>query len=87
MVENKRFTTNKYYIYDHFKNEERWLVNGVEADDIVKIMNNLDCKARERSKALSKLQKENNKLVNENEQLRQEVETLQELAHFLGDVE
>lgn len=50
------------YIYDHFKGEERWLVNEVEAQEIVDVMNNLDCKARERSKALSKLQKENNEI-------------------------
>lgn len=57
----KRFTTNKYYIYDHFK-EDKWLVNEVEAEEIVTVMNNLDTKARERSKALSKLQKENEQL-------------------------
>ena len=57
----KRFTTNGYYIYDHFK-EDKWLVNEVEAEEIVEIMNNLDMKARERSKALSKLQKENEQL-------------------------
>lgn len=58
----KRFSTNGHYIYDHFKGEERWLVNEVEAQEIVDVMNNLDCKARERSKALSKLQKENNEI-------------------------
>ena len=57
----KRFTTNGYYIYDHFKGNE-WLVNEVEAEEIVEIMNNLDMKTRERSKALSKLQKENEQL-------------------------
>ncbi len=57
----KRFTTNGYYIYDHFK-ENEWLVNEVEAKDIVTIMNNLDTKARERSKALSKLEKEKEQL-------------------------
>lgn len=65
MNESKRFTTNGYYIYDHFK-EDRWLVNEVEAQEIVEVMNNLDTKARERSKALSKLQKENNELKKEN---------------------
>ena len=64
----KRFTTNGYYIYDHFKGNE-WLVNEVEAEEIVEIMNNLDMKTRERSKALSKLQKEN-------EQLKQREQTL-----------
>ncbi len=58
----KRFSTNGHYIYDHFKGEERWLVNEVEAQEIVDVMNNLDTKARERSKALSKLQKENNEI-------------------------
>ena len=57
----KRFSTNGCYIYDHFKDEERWLINA-EAQDIVNMMNNLDIKARERSKALSKLQKENNEI-------------------------
>ena len=57
----KRFTTNTYYIYDHFT-ENKWLCNEVEAEEIVKKMNNLDTKARERSKALSKLQKENGQL-------------------------
>ena len=65
----KRFSTNGYYIYDHFKGEERWLVNEVEADEIVDVMNNLDCKARERSKALSKLQKENNEIKQFKEQV------------------
>ena len=58
----KRFSTNGYYIYDHFNDEERWLVNKVEAEEIVEVMNNLDTKARKRSKALSKLQKENNEI-------------------------
>ena len=61
MNERNRFTTNGYYIYDHFK-EDNWLVNEVEAQEIVEVMNNLDTKARERSKALSKLQKENNEI-------------------------
>ena len=60
----KRFTTNGYYIYDHFK-EDSWLVNKVEADEIVNVMNNLDIKARERSKALSKLHEENEQLKKE----------------------
>ena len=58
----KRFSTNGYYIYDHFHDGEKWLVNEVESNEIVNIMNNLDTKARERSKALSKLQKENNEI-------------------------
>ena len=58
----KRFTTNGYKIYDTFHDGMHWLVNEVEAEEIVEIMNNLDIKARERSKALSKLQKENEQL-------------------------
>lgn len=65
-MNDKRFTTNGYYIYDMFHDGIKWLVNEVEADEIVEVMNNLDLKARERSKALSKLQKEN-------EQLKQQV--------------
>ena len=62
MSENKRFTTNGYKIYDTFHDGIHWLVNQVEANEIVDKMNNLDSKARERSKALSKLQKENEQL-------------------------
>lgn len=58
----KRFTTNGYKIYDTFHDGIHWLVNQVEANEIVEKMNNLDSKARERSKALSKLQKENEQL-------------------------
>lgn len=73
----KRFSTNGYYIYDHFK-EDKWLVNEVEVKYIVTKMNNLDIKARERSKALSKLQKEN-------EQLKQILNELSDMLQF--DVE
>ena len=62
----KRFTTNGYKIYDTFHDGIHWLVNQVEANEIVDKMNNLDNKARERSKALSKLQKENEQLRKEN---------------------
>jgi len=65
MTEN-RFVTNKYKIYDNYSNDDEWLVNTVDAEEIVEVMNNLDTKARERSKALSKLQKENNELKKEN---------------------
>ena len=67
----KRFTTNGYRIYDTFHDGVHWLVNQVEAQEIVDKMNNLDSKARERSKALSKLQKEN-------EQLKQSVNNLKD---------
>ena len=60
----KRFTTNGYYVYDHQK-EDKWLANEVEIGYIVTVMNNLDTKAKERSKALSKLQKENQQLKKE----------------------
>ena len=46
----KRFTTNGYKIYDTFHDGIHWLVNQVEANEIVDKMNNLDSKARERSK-------------------------------------
>ena len=65
----KRFTTNGCYIYDTFHDGDKWLVNEVEVKYIVQKMNNLDLKARERSKALSKLQKEN-------EQLKEVIEAL-----------
>ena len=61
----KRFTTNGYKIYDTFHDGIHWLVNQVEANEIVDKMNNLDSKAREGSKALSKLQKENEQLRKE----------------------
>ena len=55
----ERFSTNGHYIYDNFHDGEKWLVNEVDVKEIVNVMNNLDTKARERSKALSRLQKEN----------------------------
>ena len=70
----KRFTTNGYKIYDTFHDGTHWLVT--EAEEIVEVMNNLDIKARERSKALSKWQKEN-------EQLKQEKQLLYENIDFL----
>ena len=69
-MRDKRFSTNGYYIFDTYK-DDQWLVNEVEADLIVDKMNNLDEKARERSKALSKLQKENKLLK---EALREELQ-------------
>lgn len=58
MTEN-RFTTNGYKIYDTYTENEYLLT---ESDDITDLMNNLDIKARERTKALSKLQKKYDKL-------------------------
>ena len=57
----KRFVTGGYKIYDTYKDDE-YLVNNVDAQRIVNTMNNIDTKAREGSKALSKLQKENEQL-------------------------
>lgn len=65
----KRFATNGYKIYDTFYDGTHWLVNEVEAEEIVAKMNNLDTKARERGKHLSKLQKENEQLKKELDQL------------------
>lgn len=58
----ERFFTNGFYIYDNFHDGEKWLVNEVEVKEIVNVMNNLDIKARERGKALSRLQKETQQL-------------------------
>lgn len=66
-----RFVTGGYKIYDTYKDDE-YLLNNVDAQRIVDTMNNLDTKARERSKALSKLQKEN-------EQLREYKKQIEEL--------
>lgn len=73
----KRFTTNGYYIYDHFKGD-KWLVNEVEVEYIVTKMNNIDIKARERSKALFKLQKENEQLKYRIEELKKELSNCEE---------
>ena len=80
----KRFATNRYYIYDHFK-EDSWLVNEVEAQEIVDIMNNLDIKARENSKALSTLQKKYNALHEENQQLKEDIDELDKKSDELHD--
>ena len=66
-MSEKRFTTNGYYINDTYHDGRRWLVNEVEAKEIVNIMNGLDTKARESRKAISKLQKENKQLKKEKE--------------------
>ena len=56
----KRFVGGSYGFYDRYK-DDRLLWS--EWEEIIPLMNNLDEKARERSKALSKLQKENEQLV------------------------
>lgn len=66
----KRFATNGYKIYDTFHDGECLLIS--ETEEIVIKMNNLDTKARERGKHLSKLQKENDQLKQENEELKKE---------------
>ena len=96
MTENKRFTTNGYYVYDHQK-EDKWLANEVEIGYVVTVMNNLDTKAKERSKALSKLQKENEQLKHDatvlicsNQEYRKENEQLKKdnfkAFALLGDI-
>ena len=81
----KRFTTNGYYIYDQFQ-EDKWLCNEVEAQEIVAVMNNLDIKARENSKGLSTLQKKLNALHEENQRLNQTLENIQkELNKYNND--
>ena len=81
----KRFTTNGYKIYDTFHDGIHWLVNQVEANEIVDKMNNLDSKARERSKALSKLQKENEQLKQHNTELINKIDFLERIID--GDME
>ena len=81
----KRFTTNGYKIYDTFHDGIHWLVNQVEANEIVDKMNNLDSKARERSKALSKLQKENEQLKQRNEFLKKRCDEYWEEAGLNND--
>ena len=76
-MSNKRFVTNGYYIYDQYK-EDKWLCNEVEAQEIVTVMNNLNTKARERSIALSVLQKKYDKINEENEYLKDEVRYLED---------
>lgn len=55
----KRFIGSSGGVYDQYKGDRfTW----AEWEEIIQIMNNLNEKARERSKALSKLQKENEQL-------------------------
>lgn len=55
----KRFIGSNGGVYDQYKGDRfTW----AEWEEIIQIMNNLNEKARERSKALSKLQKENEQL-------------------------
>lgn len=91
-MSEKRFTTNGYYINDVYHDGRKWLVNEVEAKEIVGVMNNLDMKARERSKALSKLQKsvdEQQAIINNQEQkieiLQQEIADTQVILEMLSE--
>ena len=55
----KRFIGSSGGVYDQYKGDRfTW----AEWEEIIQIMNNLNEKARERSKALSKVQKENEQL-------------------------
>ena len=56
----KRFIGSSGGVYDQYKSDR--FIWSVEWEEILQIMNNLNEKARERSKALSKLQKENEQL-------------------------
>lgn len=60
----KRFIGSCVGIYDKYK-KNRWLWS--EWEEITRILNNLNEKSVERSKALSKLQKENDQLKKEKE--------------------
>ena len=64
-MNEKRFATNGHYINDTYHDGRKWLVNEVEAEEIVDVMNGLDTKVRESRKAISKLQKENEQLQKE----------------------
>ena len=81
----KRFTTNGYKIYDTFHDGIHWLVNEVEAEEIVTRMNNLDTKARERGKYLSKLQKENIELKQKIKELEKKIELISKSKGVLDD--
>lgn len=61
-MNDERFVGGPCGFYDRYTGN-RWL--WTEWEEVMKIMNNLDTKARERSKALSKLQHENTKLRKE----------------------
>ena len=62
----KRFIGSSGGVYDKY-NDNRLLWS--EWEEIIKVMNNLDTKARERSKALGKLQKENEQLKKDIKQI------------------
>lgn len=68
----KRFIGSSGGVYDQYKNDRfAWS----EWEEILQIMNNLNEKAIERSKALSKLQKENEQLKQFQEQVAEVIES------------
>lgn len=76
MMTEKRFIGSYAGFYDKYK-ENRLLWS--EWEEITIILNNLNEKSVERSKALSKLQKENN-------QLKKELTKLKEWEKYIGDI-
>jgi len=91
MSENKRFIGSSGGVYDQYKSDRfAWS----EWEEIIQIMNNLNEKAIERSKALSKLQKVNEKLKSRNGNLLEtlafrsnQLVLLEELIDDLGSEE
>lgn len=86
-MNEKRFIGSSGGVYDQYKSDRfAWS----EWEEIIQIMNNLNEKARERSKALSKLQKENEQLkkdcttlVYSNQEYRQENENLKKQLDYI----
>ena len=86
-MNEKRFIGSSGGVYDQYKSDRfAWS----EWEEILQIMNNLNEKARERSKALSKLQKENEQLkkdcttlVYSNQEYRQENENLKKQLDYI----
>lgn len=68
---SERFVTGGYKIYDTYKDDE-YLVNNVDAQRIADKMNSLDKKARDMSKALSKLQIQFNEMQKKLEEMDDE---------------
>ena len=93
-MNEKRFVGSSGGVYDRYKGDRfTW----AEWEEIIKIMNNLNEKAVERSKALSKLQKENEQLKHDatvlicsNQEYRKENEQLKKdnfkAFALLGDI-
>ena len=76
----KRFIGSSGGVYDQYKGDRfTW----AEWEEIIQIMNNLNEKARERSKALSKLQKENDELKQRNSYLYNQLNMLWRLIEAI----